>query len=119
MKKPTGTKNMKIGIITNPRYFNKLVNFHVFNFCSMECTLTSNLTFLLKVKISKALKRLKKRKKKNRYDKFSKNFYVKAQKSFVKIAKKNKNSHVILDSTLDNSDLEKKIFNLVLKKIKK
>ena len=78
-----------------------------------------NLTFLLKVKISKALKRLKKRKKKNRYDKFSKNFYIKAQKSFIKIAKKNKRSHIILDSSLDNSNLEKEILNIVLKKIKK
>lgn len=78
-----------------------------------------NLTFLLKVKIEKALKRLKKRKKKNRYDKFSKNFYIKAQNSFLKIARKNKNSHVILDSTLDNSELEKKILNIVLKKLGK
>ena len=78
-----------------------------------------NLTFLLKVKISKALKRLKKRKKKNRYDKFPKNFYIKAQKSFIKIAKKNKNSHIILDSSIDNPELEKKIFETVLKKIKK
>ena len=37
----------------------------------------------------KALQRLKKRAtKKNRYDKFSKNFYIKAQKAFIKIAKK-------------------------------
>ena len=78
-----------------------------------------NITFLLKVKIKKALKRLKKRKKKNRYDKFSKNFYIKAQKSFLNIAKKNKKSHIILDSTLDNSELEKKILDIVLKKIRK
>ena len=76
-----------------------------------------NLTFLLKVKISKALKRLKKRKKKNRYDKLSKNFYTQAQKSFVKIAKKNKHSHVILDSSFDTPEVEKKILNIVLKKI--
>ena len=47
-----------------------------------------DLTFVLKVNISKALQRLKKRKKKNRYDKFSKNFYVKVQKAFINIAKK-------------------------------
>ena len=47
-----------------------------------------DLTFILKVKISKALERLKKRKKKNRYDKFSKNFYINAQNAFIKIAKK-------------------------------
>ena len=78
-----------------------------------------NITFLLKIKIKKAFERLKKRKKKNRYDKFSKNFYIKAQKSFLKIAKKNKKSHIILDSTLENSELEKKILNIVLKRIKK
>ena len=78
-----------------------------------------DLTFVLKISILKALKRLKKRKKKNRYDKFSKNFYIKAQKAFIKIANKNKNSYVVCDSSLDNNSLEKKIFNLVLKKIKR
>ncbi len=77
-----------------------------------------DLTFVLKVKISKALIRLKKRKKKDRYDKFSKNFYIKAQKAFIDIAKKNKKTHVILDSSFDNSIIEKKIFDIVLKKIK-
>ena len=48
-----------------------------------------DLTFVLKVNISKALQRLKKRKKKNRYDKFSKNFYIRVQNAFIKIAKKN------------------------------
>ena len=47
-----------------------------------------DLTFLLKVNISKAMNRLKNRKRKNRYDKFSKSFYIKAQKAFIKIAKK-------------------------------
>jgi len=78
-----------------------------------------DITFLLKVSINKALQRLKKRKKKNRYDKFSKNFYVKAQKSFLKIASKNRKSYAVLESTLDNSDLEKKIFNIVLKKLER
>ena len=48
-----------------------------------------DLTIVLKVKISKALQRLKKRKIKNRYDKFSKKFYLKAQKAFVNIARNN------------------------------
>jgi len=78
-----------------------------------------DITFLLKVNINKALERLKKRKKKNRYDKFPKNFYIKAQKSFVKIAKRNKNSHIILESSSDNQKLEKEILNIVLKKIRK
>jgi len=50
--------------------------------------LKPDLTFLLKIKISKALQRLKERKKKNRYDKFSKSFYIKVQNAFIKIAKK-------------------------------
>ena len=37
-----------------------------------------DLTFVLKTNLNKAQQRLKKRKKKNRYDKFSKNFYKKA-----------------------------------------
>jgi len=48
-----------------------------------------DLTFILRSNISKAMQRLKKRKKKNRYDKFSKNFYGKVQKAFLKIAKTN------------------------------
>ena len=77
-----------------------------------------DLTFVLKAKISKALKRLNKRKKKNRYDKFPKKFYEKAQKAFIKIAKKNKKKYYVFDNSDDNSNLEKKISSLVFKKIK-
>jgi len=69
-----------------------------------------DLTFLLKVNISKALQRLKKRKKKNRYDKFSKNFYNKVQSAFIKIAKKNRQKYYILDNSKDSKDVEKIIF---------
>ena len=78
-----------------------------------------DLTFILKVKISKALLRLKKRKIKNRYDKFSKNFYIKAQKAFIKIAKKNKKKYYIFDSSEDDKNLEKSIFKLVRSKLTK
>ena len=77
-----------------------------------------NLTFILKVNISKALKRLNKRKKKNRYDKFSKTFYINAQKSFIKIAKKNKRKYYIFDNSYDNNNIEKKITNIVFSKLK-
>ena len=50
-----------------------------------------DLTFILKVNINKAMKRLKERKTKNKYDKFSKNFYVKVQNSFLKTLLKVKN----------------------------
>ena len=77
-----------------------------------------DLTFVLKVNISKSLQRLKKRKKKNRYDKFSRSFYIKAQNAFIKIAKKNKKKYYIFDSSNDNKDLEKQILEIVFKKIK-
>ena len=77
-----------------------------------------NLTFVLKVKIRKALKRLQKRRKKNRYDKFSKSFYIKAQKAFLKIAKKNKKKYYVIDNTTDSMHIETKILEIVLNKLK-
>ena len=70
-----------------------------------------DITFLLKIKISKALKRLNKRKKKNRYDKFSKNFYERAQNAFIKIARADKKKYIIIDNTEDSKETE----NLILK----
>jgi len=81
--------------------------------------LKPDLTFVLKVSIKQALKRLKKRKRKNRYDKFSKNFYVKAQNAFIKIAKKNPRKYYIIDNSDNNKDVEKKIFKIVYSMIKK
>lgn len=76
-----------------------------------------NLVFILKVsqKISKI--RLKKRKTKNRYDNFAQSFYTKAQKSFLKIGK-NRRNYYILDSSSNDSRLEKKIFYIVSKHLK-
>ena len=76
-----------------------------------------NLVFVLKVNINKALKRLGKRKVKNRYDKFSKSFYIKAQQSFLKIAKKNKKKYFIFDNSKDTAHIEKQILKVVLKKL--
>ena len=76
-----------------------------------------NLVFVLKVNINKALKRLRKRKLKNRYDKFSKSFYIKAQQSFLKIAKKNKKKYFIFDNSKDSPNIEKEILKVVLKKL--
>ena len=70
-----------------------------------------DLTFVLKVNISKALQRLKKRKKKNRYDKFSKNFYIKVQNAFIKIAKKNTRRYCIVDNSEDSTKTESIIFD--------
>ena len=77
-----------------------------------------NLTFVLKVKKKSSRKRLLKRKNKNRYDNFSQAFYDKAQKSFLKLAK-NKKDYFIMDSSKNNNLLEKKIFDITLKYLKK
>lgn len=78
-----------------------------------------DLTFILKVNISKALQRLKKRGKKNRYDKFSKNFYIKVQNAFIKMAKKNKSRYFILDNSKDSNTIEKIILEKFLSRLNK
>ena len=82
-------------------------------------TIKPNLTFILKANISKAMQRLKRRKKKNRYDKFSKNFYDKVQKAFLKIAKTNKKKYIIIDNSIDTPVTEKIIFNKFIKALYK
>tara|TARA_B100000700_G_C14923417_1_gene798195 strand:+ start:102 stop:749 length:648 start_codon:yes stop_codon:yes gene_type:complete len=82
-------------------------------------SLKPDITFVLIAKISKAMKRLNKRKKKNRYDKFSSKFYDNVQKAFIKIAKSNRKRYFIVDNTVDTPDTEKTILKLFLKKLKK
>ena len=67
-------------------------------------------TFILTVNIKKAFKRISQRKTKNRYDKFSLNFYNKVQNAFIKIAKKNKKKYLLLNNTEDTDKVEKIIF---------
>ena len=76
-----------------------------------------NITFILKVSSKSSKLRLKKRRTKNRYDNFSQSFYTKAQKSFLKLSR-NKKNYFVLDSSLNNPDLEKKIFKIVCKYLK-
>ena len=76
-----------------------------------------NIIFILKVSSKSSKLRLKKRRTKNRYDNFSQSFYTKAQESFLKIAR-NKKNYFVLDSSLNNSDLEKKVFKIVCKYLK-
>ena len=78
-----------------------------------------DLTFILKANISKAMQRLKKRKKKNRYDKFSKNFYDTVQKAFLKIAMTNKKKYIIIDNSFDTPESEKIIFKKFIKILNK
>ena len=75
-----------------------------------------NLVFILKVSLKSSKLRLKKRKTKNRYDNFSDSFYSRAQKSFIKIAK-NKKNYFILDSSQNNTNLEKKILKIICRKL--
>ena len=79
--------------------------------------LKPNIVFILKVSTNSSKKRLLKRRTKNRYDNFPQSFYTKAQKSFIKIAK-NKKNYFVMDSSKNDDNLEKKIFNIVSKKLK-
>ena len=68
-----------------------------------------NFTFLNIVNKNNMIKRLNKRKKLNRYDKFNSTFYDKVQKGFLRIAKKNKSKYLIIDSNSDIRMNKKKI----------
>jgi len=63
------------------------------------------------------MQRIRKRKTINRYDKFSKSFYIKAQKAFVKIANNEKKNYLILDNTKNDKRINKSILNLIMKRI--
>ena len=74
-------------------------------------TFKVDFTFLNVVNEKNMLKRLKLRRKLNRYDKFHKKFYKSVQKGFLKIASKNKRKYQIIDSNLNIKDNETKIIN--------
>ena len=100
--------------------YGKKVNYNFIN--NIHKTILGNLKpdliFVLKVSSKVAKKRLKKRKTKNRYDNFSKSFYDKAQKAFIKIAK-NKKNYFILNSSNNDNTLEKEIFEITLSFLKR
>ena len=72
-----------------------------------------NYTFLNLVNEKNMKLRLSKRSNLNRYDKFKMQFYKKVQKGFIKIAKKNKNKYLIINSNLDISFNKKIIINKI------
>ena len=74
-----------------------------------------NFTFLNIVNRKNMMTRIKKRKRLNRYDKFSFNFYKKVQDGFLKLSKEKNRNYQIIDSNLD-IHLNKKI---ILSKIDK
>ena len=75
-------------------------------------------TFLNTVNKKNLITRLKKRKKLNRYDKFSLNFYSKVQKGFLKLSKSNKKFYKVIDSNLDIKKNEELIINKLDRLIK-
>jgi dTMP kinase len=79
--------------------------------------LKPNLTIVLNANFNTIYSRIKKRKNNNKFDKLKMNFYKKAQNAYLSLAKKNKN-YLVFDSSKNTDVLEKKIFNIVLKKIK-
>ena len=72
-------------------------------------------TFLNKVSTKNMIKRLKKRKSLNRYDKFKKNFYEKVQNGYLKLARKNKRKYLIIDSNRNKTQNEILIINKINK----
>ena len=70
-------------------------------------------TFLNTVNLSNMKKRLRLRKKLNRYDKFNSKFYEKVQNGFIRILKKNPKKYIKINSNLDINLNE----NIILNKI--
>ena len=81
--------------------------------------LKPDFTFILTVNIKKAMSRLNKRNNKNRYDKFTSNFYSKVQKAFIKISKNNKKRYMLIDNSNDTPDVEKIIFSKFMELLNK
>jgi len=76
-----------------------------------------NLTIILKANLNTVRTRIKKRKNNNKFDKLKTSFYKKAQNTYLSLAKKKRN-YLVFDSSKNTLHLEKKIFNIVLNKIK-
>tara|TARA_B100000767_G_scaffold112225_1_gene107194 strand:- start:401 stop:1012 length:612 start_codon:yes stop_codon:yes gene_type:complete len=76
-----------------------------------------NFTFLNLVNKINMKKRLSMRKKLNRYDKFKSVFYTRVQKGFIKIANKNRNKYLKINSNLDIKVNKKIIISKILKLI--
>ena len=77
-----------------------------------------NFTFLNIVNQKNLKQRLKQRKSLNRYDKFKMSFYIKVQKGFIKLSKKQKNKYQLINSNQEISKNEKLILSKIDKLIK-
>tara|TARA_B110000967_G_scaffold191936_1_gene218080 strand:+ start:2245 stop:2871 length:627 start_codon:yes stop_codon:yes gene_type:complete len=78
--------------------------------------LKPDLTIILKSNFETIFSRIKKRKTKNKFDKLKINFYKRAQNAYINRAKNDK-KYYIFDSSKNSPDLEKKIINLIIKKL--
>ena len=76
-------------------------------------------TFLMYLNVDKSISRISNRKKLNRYDKFDKSFYRKAQNGFLKISNINKSKYMIINSSKKFQTNQTVIFNQVKKLINK
>ena len=76
-----------------------------------------NLTIVLKANFNTIYSRIKKRKNNNKFDRLKTKFYKKAQNAYLSLASKKKN-YLVFDSSKNTAELEKKILNIVLNKIK-
>ena len=89
----------------------KKINDHILN------NFKVNFTFLNIVNEKNMIKRLSKRVKLNRYDKFNRDFYRRVQKGYLKLSK-NKKNYQIIDSNLSIETNKKNIINKIEKLIR-
>ena len=91
------------------------VNLNLIKFINKQLLkdIAVDFTFLNKISTTNMIKRLKKRKSLNRYDKFKKNFYKKVQNGFLKLARKNKKKYLIIDSNKNKAQNETLIINKI------
>ena len=87
----------------------KFINSHLLK------NIVVDFTFLNKVSTKNMIKRLKKRKSLNRYDKFENSFYKKVQNGFLKLAKKNKKKYLVIDSNKNKAQNKELIINKINK----
>lgn len=62
--------------------------------------------------------RLKKRKQLNKFDKLKNSFFIKVQNVFIKLAKNDKKKYFLIDTSVNNNSAEKKILEVISKKLK-
>ena len=93
---------------------------NIINFINKEIigSIKPDYTFLMYLNVDKSISRISNKKKINRYDKFSKPFYTKVQKGFIKICNNNKSKYSIINSSNKFEKNKDIIFNQVKKLIK-